>query len=123
MTRRNLESMYGKYIKMVDNQLTRNEKCMKRPSNNPDFIYLLGNKCIKPNGSKHIKRKKYTKLSKSKTHKRVKKRRNSRTYKGGGLYGNIVDGYNTLSHGLQSTPIPASSHPNPWAGQLTYSKI
>lgn len=124
MTDKRIGRVYKSVINKITKKIKTQHNCMKRATNNPDYVYMLGNKCIKPD----VKSTKQTKYRKS-TLKHMKKRRNKKTkrvkynQKGGGLFGNLVNGTNVLTSGIREVSPPPSVLP--WEGNFSrnYFKI
>jgi hypothetical protein len=118
MSDKKLGRVYKSLITNVTKRTKKQQNCMKRATNNPDYIYMLGNKCIKP-VIKSRKNKRHHKVS----NKRVKKGRSQKSrrvkyrQRGGGLYGNIVNGTNVFRTGILEEPRPQSVLP--WEGNFT----
>ena len=115
MTDRRIGKVYNLAVKNVTKKLQTKIDCMKHVTNNPDYIYMLGNKCIKPD-IKTRKTRKYKKTSR----KFMKKRHNKKSkyvkynQKGGGFFGNLVNGTNVLTSGIREVQPPPSVLP--WEG-------
>ena len=124
MTDKRIGRVYDSVIHNITKKIKTQDHCMKRATNNPDYVYMLGNKCIKPD-VKSTKQSRYRKA----TRKHMKKRRNKKSkrvkynQKGGGLYGNMVNGVNGLTSGIREISPPASVLP--WEGNFSrnYFKI
>lgn len=114
MTDRRIEKIYNSTINNITNRVKKSNQCMNRATNNPNYIYLLGNKCIKPDVKSRKKRKQSKRYMKKKgnrkTH-RVKLRQ-----KGGGLFGNVINGVNGLTSGVREVLPPQSVLP--WEGNF-----
>ena len=115
MTDKRIGKLYDKTIKKLTLRLKRSEECMKRSTNNPDYIYMLGNNCIKPDTKKTRRRKTYKKYKKVKRHNKSHKRRFH--HKGGSVYGNVENSVNTFTAGLREVPQPVDVLP--WEGAFT----
>ena len=118
MTDKRIGKVYNRVIDNITKKLKKQRDCMKRATNNPDYIYMLGNKCIKPD----VKSRKHHKYRKA-THKNMKKIRNKKSkrvkynQKGGGLIGNLVNGTNVLASGIREVQPPPSVLP--WEDNFT----
>jgi hypothetical protein len=117
MSDKKLGRIYKSLITNVTKRTKKQQNCMKRATNNPDYIYMLGNKCIKP----VIKSRKIIRHRKV-SNKRVKKGRNQKSrrvkyrQKGGGLYGNIANSVNDFKSGILEEP--RSQNVLPWEGNF-----
>ena len=115
MTNKRIGKLYDKTIKKLSLRLKRSENCMKRSTNNPDYIYMLGNNCIKPDIKKSKHHRTYKKYKRVKRHNKSHKRRFR--HKGGSVSGNVVNGVNTFTAGLREVQPPVSVLP--WEGAFT----
>jgi hypothetical protein len=109
MTDKRIGRLYTKTIKKLRLRLKKSEDCMKRTTNNPDYIYMLGNKCIKPSIKKSRGRRTHKKYRINKHHNKSHKRRFH--HKGGSLTGNLVNSANTFTAGLKEVQPPVSVLP------------
>ena len=118
MTDKRIGKVYNSVINNITKKIKTQHNCMKRATNNPDYIYMLGNKCIKPD-VKSRKHRKYRKV----THKHMKKIRNKKSkrvksnQRGGGIFGNIQNGTNILTSGIREVQPPPSVLP--WEDNFT----
>lgn len=118
MTDKRIGKVYDSVINKITKKIKTQHNCMKRATNNPDYIYMLGNKCIKPD----VKSKKHSRHRKA-TQKHMKKRRNKKSrrvrnhQKGGALLGNMINGANVFKSGIQEVAPPPSVLP--WEGNFT----
>jgi hypothetical protein len=48
MTDKRIGRVYKSVINKITKKIKTQHNCMKRATNNPDYVYMLGNKCIKP---------------------------------------------------------------------------
>ena len=118
MTDMRIGKIYTSTIDKIAKSVRTSQRCMKRSTNNPDYIYMLGNKCIKP-VVKSRKPHKHPKMSK----KHMKKRRNKKSHRvkynqrGGDLFGNVVNGANVFTSGIREVSPPPSVLP--WEGSFT----
>jgi hypothetical protein len=117
MSDKKIGRVYKSLITTVAKRTKKQQNCMKRATNNPDYIYMLGNNCIKPviKSRKNIRQRKVS-------NKRVKRGRNQKSrrvkyrQKGGGLYGNIVNSVNNFKSGILEEPQSQNVHP--WEGNF-----
>jgi len=122
MTDKRLEKDYNTMIYNINKRTKKQLSCMKRATNNPDYIYMLGNKCIKPiiNSRKH---RRHHKLSNKHNKKGKKSHRVKYRRRGGGVYQNVTNSYNGLISGIREEQPP----PNvlPWEDNLkqNFSKV
>ena len=118
MTDKRIGAIYNSVVSNVTKKLNTQRNCMKRVTNNPEHIYMLGNKCIKPI-VKSRKLNRYKKTSRKYKKKGVNKKSKNVKYKqkGGGLFGNIVNGANVLTSGIREIQPPPSVLP--WEGNFT----
>ena len=115
MTDKRIGRLYANTIKKIRVRIKKSEDCMKRTTNNPDYIYMLGNSCIKPTIKKTRGRKTYKKYRKNKYHNKSNKQRFH--HKGGNLTGNLVNGVNTFTAGLRE--VNPSVSVLPWEGSFS----
>ena len=117
MTDKRIGKIYSSVINNITKKIKTQNNCMKRVTNNPEHIFMLGNKCIKPD----IKSKKRKNYSKS-TYKRMKNKRNKKSkrakylQRGGGFIPNIQNGVNGLISGIRQVNPPPSVLP--WEGNF-----
>lgn len=118
MSGRRIGKLYKSTIDKIAKRVNTSQRCMKRSTNNPDYIYMLGNKCIKAD-VKSRKNNRYTKISKKymKKGRNQKSRRVKHNQRGGGLYGNVVNASNILTSGIREVLPPPSVLP--WEGNFT----
>jgi hypothetical protein len=118
MTDRRIGKIYNSVINNITKKIKTQTNCMKRVTNNPEHIYMLGNKCIKPD-VKSRKRNGYRKI----THNRMKKRRNKKSkrvkysQRGGSSFPNVTNFINSVKAGVTEIPPPAGVLP--WESHLT----
>jgi len=118
MSYKKIGRVYDSLITNVTNRTKKHQRCMKRTTNNPDYIFMLGNKCIKPDV-----RSKKNRSRRNVSNKRVKRGYKKKSYrvkyrqKGGGLYGNIENAGNALRTGILQ--IQSASNVLPWEGHFT----
>jgi len=116
MTDKRIGKIYTNTIKKLRIRLKKSDDCMKRSTNNPDYIYMLGNSCIKPNMKKFKSRKTQKKYRKHKHHNKSHKRRLHQ--KGGiGGAGNFVNSANSFTSALREVQPPPSVLP--WEGHFS----
>jgi hypothetical protein len=124
MTDKRLGREYNSMIHNITKRKNKQQTCMKRATNNPDYIYMLGNKCIKP----MIKSRKHYKHHKM-SNKHIKKRKNHKSrrvkyrHNGGGLYQNTINGINVFTSGIREINTPKNVLP--WEGNFStgYSSL
>jgi len=135
MADKKIGRVYNSLIRNINNKINKQQACMKVATNNPDYIYMLGNKCIKPTPTRRsVKRrrgaKKYTtnvrRKNKNKNKSQKKNQRGGSTGMGGvtgigtvlPLYnqGNISNAMLGLKSGLLEQP--ASQNVLPWEGHF-----
>ena len=109
MTDKRIGKIYNSVINNITKKIKTQNNCMKRVTNNPDYIYMLGNKCIKPN-TKSRRNHRYNKKYNNKKSKRVK-------YQRGGVFGNLQNGTNVITSGIREVSPPVSVLP--WEGHFT----
>jgi hypothetical protein len=118
MSYNKIGKVYKSFVTNVTKRTNKQQKCMRRSTNNPDYIYMLGNKCIKP-----VVKSRKNNRRRNVSNKRVKRGRAQKSYRtkyrqrGGDLYGNITNSVNTLRSGiLELQPFQKVL---PWEGHFT----
>ena len=116
MTDKRIGRDYNSMIHNITKRTKKQQSCMKRATNNPDYIYMLGNKCIKP-VIKSRKHKKHHKLSNK--HKKRRGQGSHRVkyrHKGGGIFQNSWNGINGVVSAIREVPAPQNVLP--WEGNF-----
>jgi hypothetical protein len=110
-------AVYNSLISNVTKRSKKQQRCMKRSTNNPDYIYMLGNKCIKPIVKSKRNMKHHNVPNKRLKHRyKQKTRRVKYNQKGGGVYGNATNALNAIRAGLLEIHRPPNVFP--WEGQF-----
>ena len=118
MTDKRIGRDYNSMIHNITKRIKKQQTCMKRATNNPDYIYMLGNKCIKPT----IKSKKHRKMTnKNKKRRGQKSHRVKYRHKGGGLFQNSINGINSITSGIREIVPPQNVLP--WEGNFKQSYL
>ena len=116
MTDKRVGRVYNSMIHNITKRIKKQQSCMKRATNNPDYIYMLGNKCIKPI-IKSRKNNRHRKLSNKHNKRGTRSHRVKHRHRGGGVYQNSMNGINGLISGIREVQRP--SNVLPWEGHLT----
>jgi len=117
MSRKNtVKKLYNSYLNKINKRIELNKKCNNKYTSNPDNVFLLGNNCYDINKSRN---KKSHKLKKTKRVTRKNKRKFH--HRGGNFMGNLINGYNDLTHNIQE--IPPAKGVLPWQDNFSGSPM